>query len=55
LILAGVAPSGSSKTKERREKEAREKRKKVHEMAYAAVRDAGGDPEVLVQRLLSET
>ncbi|KAH0565046.1 hypothetical protein GP486_001555 [Trichoglossum hirsutum] len=48
-ILAGVAPSGSSKTKERREREAREKRRRVGELAYEAVREAGGDPEVLVR------
>ncbi|KAI9856966.1 MAG: hypothetical protein M1813_008682 [Trichoglossum hirsutum] len=53
VILAGVAPSGSSKTKERREKEAREKRRRLDELAYEAVRKSGGDPGVL-QGLLSE-
>ena len=42
-ILGGVAPSGSSKTKARREKEASEKRKRLSEAAAKAVLDAGGD------------
>ncbi|KAE8145264.1 hypothetical protein BDV25DRAFT_144822 [Aspergillus avenaceus] len=46
-ILTGVAPSGSSKTKARREQEAREKRRKVSEAALNAVRRAGGDVEAL--------
>lgn len=46
-ILTGVAPSGSSKTKARREKEAAEKRRKLSEAAVRAVLLAGGD----VQRL----
>ncbi|KAF3932173.1 hypothetical protein ABW20_dc0108793 [Dactylellina cionopaga] len=43
-ILSGVAPSGSSKTKARREREAQEKRRKLSEAAAAAVLAAGGDP-----------
>lgn len=42
-ILSGVAPSGSSKTKARRESEARERRRKLNEAAMRAVRQAGGD------------
>ncbi|KAK2747346.1 hypothetical protein FQN57_002244 [Myotisia sp. PD_48] len=46
-LLTGVAPSGSSKTKARRELEAREKRRKLSEAALMAVRRAGGDVEAL--------
>jgi len=42
-ILTGVAPSGSSKTKARREKEAAEKRRKLSEAAKRAIIEAGGD------------
>ncbi|KAI9710690.1 MAG: hypothetical protein M1820_002523 [Bogoriella megaspora] len=51
-ILTGVAPSGSSKTKARREREAAEKRRKLSEAAMRAVEDAGGDITVLEGRLL---
>ncbi|EEP80319.1 predicted protein [Uncinocarpus reesii 1704] len=47
ILLNGVAPSGSSKTKARREQEAREKRRKLSEAALMAVRQAGGDVEAL--------
>lgn len=43
-ILSGVAPSGSSKTKARREREAMEKQRKI---AAAAVLAVGGDPSQL--------
>lgn len=46
-ILTGVAPSGSSKTKARRELEAIERKRKLSVAAEKAVRDAGGDPEKL--------
>lgn len=46
-ILTGVAPSGSSKTKARRELEANERKKRLSIAAEKAVRDAGGDPEKL--------
>jgi hypothetical protein len=36
-ILTGVAPSGSSKTKARREKEAQEQKRKMSEAARRAV------------------
>jgi hypothetical protein len=49
-ILTGVAPSGSSKTKARREKEALEKRRKLSQAAVRAVREAGGDVESLVEQ-----
>jgi hypothetical protein len=42
-ILTGVAPSGSSKTKARREKEAADKRRKLSQAAFKAVLEAGGD------------
>ena len=42
-ILTGVAPSGSSKTKARREKEAAEKRRKLSQAAMKAIIEAGGD------------
>lgn len=42
-ILTGVAPSGSSKTKARREKEAADKRRKLSQAAVKAVMEAGGD------------
>lgn len=46
-ILSSVAPSGSSKTKARREQEALEKKKKLTLIAEQAVMDAGGDVEQL--------
>lgn len=46
-ILSSVAPSGSSKTKARREQEALEKKKKLTLIAEQAVMDAGGDLERL--------
>ncbi|KAH8719165.1 hypothetical protein GQ44DRAFT_388253 [Phaeosphaeriaceae sp. PMI808] len=46
-ILTGVAPSGSSKTKARREKEAAEKRRKLGQAAVKAVMEAGGDVDSL--------
>ena len=42
-LLNDVAPSGSSKTRARREQEAKEKRKKLSEAAKKAVMVAGGD------------
>lgn len=42
-ILTGVAPSGSSKTKARREKEAADKRRKLSQAATQAIIEAGGD------------
>ena len=41
-ILTGVAPSGSSKTKARREREAAERRRKLSQAAMKAVLEAGG-------------
>ena len=49
-ILTGVAPSGSSKTKAKREKEAMEKRRRLSQAAVRAVRAAGGDVESLVEQ-----
>lgn len=46
-LLNDVAPSGSSKTRARREQEARDKRKKMSEAAIEAVRRAGGDVSAL--------
>ncbi|KAI9671967.1 MAG: hypothetical protein M1817_002302 [Caeruleum heppii] len=48
-ILGGVAPSGSSKTKLKREKEQMEKRRKMSAAAVRAVELAGGDLGVLAQ------
>lgn len=48
-ILTGVAPSGSSKTKARREKEAMEKRRRLSQAAMRAVQAAGGSIESLVE------
>lgn len=42
-ILSEVAPSGSSKTKARREKEALEKRRRLGELAIQHVQKLGGD------------
>lgn len=46
-ILTGVAPSGSSKTKLRREMEASEKKRRLSMAVEKAVREAGGDSEKL--------
>jgi len=46
-ILTGVAPSGSSKTKARREKEAAEKRRKLSEATKKFFLEHGGDLEML--------
>ena len=46
-ILTGVAPSGSSKTKARREKEAADRRRRLNEAAQRAVMEAGGDVSAL--------
>lgn len=51
-LLSDVAPSGSSKTRARREQEARDKRKKLSEAALNAVRDAGGDVRALERAIL---
>jgi hypothetical protein len=48
-ILAGVAPSGSSKTKARREKEALERRRRLSQAAMRAVQAAGGNIDALVE------
>lgn len=42
-ILTGVAPSGSSKTKARREQEAHEKKRKLSLAAMRLIEEAGGD------------
>ncbi|KIV99545.1 uncharacterized protein PV09_08845 [Verruconis gallopava] len=51
-ILNGVAPSGSSKTKARREREAAEKRRRLSEAAKRAVLKAGGDLSDLDREVL---
>lgn len=43
VLMTGVAPSGSSKTKARREKEAADRRRRLNETALQAVQAAGGD------------
>ncbi|ETN37247.1 uncharacterized protein HMPREF1541_08238 [Cyphellophora europaea CBS 101466] len=52
-LLGDVAPSGSSKTRARREAEAREKRKRLGEAALRAVTSAGGDVEALKRAILT--
>jgi hypothetical protein len=49
LLMTGVAPSGSSKTKARREKEAADRRRRLGEAAVKAVQAAGGDVDKLVR------
>lgn len=46
-ILSGVAPSGSSKTKARREKEAADKRRRLSQAAVKAIVEAGDDLDSL--------
>lgn len=50
-ILSGVAPSGSSKTKARREREANERRRKLIEETERAVMAAGGDASALATKI----
>ncbi|ATY65593.1 Full Developmental regulatory wetA [Cordyceps militaris] len=50
VLMTGVAPSGSSKTKARREKEAMERRRRLSEAAMKAVAAAGGDIEKLKEQ-----
>ena len=50
VLMTGVAPSGSSKTKARREKEAVEKRRRMSEAAMKAVAAAGGDIDKLIEQ-----
>lgn len=52
-ILTGVAPSGSSKTKARREQEAIEKKRKLSLAALRAIEEAGGDVDA-VEKLKAE-
>lgn len=52
-LMNDVAPSGSSKTRARRELEAREKRKKLGEAALKAVRVAGGDVAVFEKAIFA--
>ena len=52
-ILTGVAPSGSSKTKARREQEANEKKRKLSLAALRAIEEAGGDVNA-VEKLKAE-
>jgi hypothetical protein len=52
--LTGVAPSGSSKTKARREKEAAEKRRRIGEVVKKAVLKVGGDLRTLEKEGLNE-
>ncbi|KAK5574359.1 hypothetical protein LTR43_000642, partial [Exophiala xenobiotica] len=52
-LMNDVAPSGSSKTRARRELEAREKRKKLSEAALKAVKVAGGDVAVFEKAIFA--
>lgn len=47
VLMTGVAPSGSSKTKARREKEAEDKRRKLSEAMMRMASDAGVDVAML--------
>lgn len=49
--MSDVAPSGSSKTRARREQEAKERRKRLSEAALQAVRRAGGDVSALEEAI----
>ncbi|OTA69994.1 hypothetical protein K449DRAFT_380025 [Hypoxylon sp. EC38] len=49
VLMNGVAPSGSSKTKARREREAQEHKRKMSERYMQAIRAAGADVEKLKQ------
>lgn len=49
LLMTGVAPSGSGKTKARREKEAADRRRVLSEAAVKAVQAVGGDVDQLVR------
>ncbi|KAM5352444.1 hypothetical protein ACJ41O_005167 [Fusarium nematophilum] len=50
ILMTGVAPSGSSKTKARREREALERRRRLSEAAMKAVQAAGGDVDKLMEQ-----
>lgn len=50
MLMTGVAPSGSSKTKARREKEASERRRRLSEAAIKAVAAAGGDVDKFIEQ-----
>ncbi|EDN94274.1 predicted protein [Sclerotinia sclerotiorum 1980 UF-70] len=52
MISMPETPSGSSKTKARREKEAMEKRRKLSQAALKAIRAAGGDVGSLVEEAI---
>ncbi|KAI2467410.1 hypothetical protein F4781DRAFT_311310 [Annulohypoxylon bovei var. microspora] len=49
VLMNGVAPSGSSKTKARREREAQEHKRQMGEAYMQAIRAAGGDVDKLRQ------
>ena len=50
VLMTGVAPSGSSKTKLRREKEAQDRQRKLSEATLRAVREAGGDVNKFIEQ-----
>ncbi|KAI2625600.1 hypothetical protein GGR54DRAFT_629158 [Hypoxylon sp. NC1633] len=49
VLMNGVAPSGSSKTKARREREAMEHKRKLNDLYIDALRAAGGDVDKLLE------
>lgn len=51
FLMTGVAPSGSSKTKARREREAADRQRRLNEAVMRAVAAAGGDLTGLRERL----
>ncbi|KAK3684899.1 hypothetical protein B0T22DRAFT_202404 [Podospora appendiculata] len=52
VLMTGVAPSGSSKTKARREKEALDRQRKLSEAMLRAVTAAGGDVRKLEEGIM---
>ncbi|RYP82006.1 hypothetical protein DL769_001763 [Monosporascus sp. CRB-8-3] len=50
VLMTGVAPSGSSKTKARREREALDRQRKLSEATIRAVREAGGDVDKFIEQ-----
>lgn len=50
VLMTGVAPSGSSKTKARREKEMQDRQRKLSEATIRAVKAAGGDVDKFIEQ-----
>ncbi|KAK7755997.1 hypothetical protein SLS62_001940 [Diatrype stigma] len=50
VLMMGVAPSGSSKTKARREKELADRQRRISEATIRAVKEAGGDVDKFIEQ-----